>query len=225
MLGDKYVTIRSWIRFFIMTLLVGGITTGIVGIAVRWDELAALLDGQDTVEVISVVIWMIGVGMTFSVISQMGYFAYLTIHQFGLGIFRSLKLWNAVQLVLVAFVLFDLVYFRFQAFAGAEDSLLPYIGLAIFLLAAGLLVAYLKAKQATNAVFPSALFFMVVITTLEWLPVLRSNENYWLITIMFTLIATNAYQMLALPKYNKRSQIEREERLARKAARQKAAVK
>ncbi|TDL30514.1 KinB-signaling pathway activation protein [Jeotgalibacillus sp. S-D1] len=219
------MTIRSWIRFFIMTLLVGGITTGIIGIAVRWNELAALLNGQDTIEVISVVIWMIGVGMTFSVISQMGYFAYLTIHQFGLGIFRSLKLWNAVQLVLVAFVLFDLVYFRFQAFAGAEDSLLPYIGLAVFLLGAGLLVAFLKAKQATKAVFPSALFFMVVITTLEWLPVLRSNESYWLITIMFTLIATNAYQMLALPKYNKRSQVEREERLARKAARQKAAVK
>ncbi|MGD7046358.1 KinB-signaling pathway activation protein [Jeotgalibacillus proteolyticus] len=215
------MTIRSWIRFFTMTLLVGGITTGIVGIAVRWNELVDLLNGQDAVEVISVIVWMIGVGMTFSVISQMGYFAYLTIHQFGLGIFRSLKLWNAVQLVLVAFVLFDLVYFRFQAFAGEGDSLLPYIGLAVFLLAAGLLVASLKSKQATASVFPSTLFFMVVVTTLEWLPVLRSNEGYWLVTIMFTLIATNAYQILALPRYNKRSVKEREERLARKEARQK----
>ena len=68
--------------------------------------------------------------MIFSVVSQIGFFAYLFIHQFGLGVFRTISLWNAVQLVLVAVVLFDLVYFRFQAFAGSEESLLPYIGLA-----------------------------------------------------------------------------------------------
>ncbi|PPA68642.1 KinB-signaling pathway activation protein [Jeotgalibacillus proteolyticus] len=219
------MTIRSWIRFFFMTLLVGGVTTGIVGIAVRWNELMNLLNGQDIVEVMSVIVWMVGVGMTFSVLSQMGYFAYLTIHQFGLSIFRSLKLWNAVQLVLVAFVIFDLVYFRFTTFAGQGESLLPYIGLAGFLLSVGLLVAYLKTRQASKSLFPSALFFMVVVTTLEWLPVLRSNEGYWLITIMFTLMATNAYQILSLPKYNQRSVKEREERLARKAARQNAAAK
>lgn len=224
-LGDKSVTIRSWIRFFINTLLVGGITTGIVGIIVRWNELVTLLDGQDIVEVISVVVWMIGVGMTFSVISQMGYLAYLTIHQFGMGIFRSPKLWNAVQLVLVAFVLFDLVYFRYRAFAEEGESLLPYIGLAAFILIAGLVVALLKAKQSSMSAFPAALFFMVVVTTLEWLPVLRSNETYWLITIMFTLLATNAYQILALPRYNKRSEIEREERLVRKAEKQKGIQK
>ena len=215
------MTIRSWIRFFISTLLVGGITTGIVGIAVRWNELVTLLSGQDIVEVISVVVWMVGVGVTFSVISQMGFLAYLTIHQFGMGIFRSVKLWNSVQLVLVAFVLFDLIYFRFQAFADDGASLLPYIGLAIFILIVGLLVASLRAKQTNKSIFPAALFFMVVVTTLEWLPVLRSNETYWLITIMFTLLATNAYQILSLPRYNKRSQKERAERLARKEARQK----
>ncbi|MEW9502754.1 KinB-signaling pathway activation protein [Jeotgalibacillus marinus] len=215
------MTIRSWIRFFISTLLVGGITTGIVGIVVRWNELVILLSGQDIVEVISVIVWMVGVGMTFSVVSQMGFLAYLTIHQFGMGIFRSVKLWNSVQLVLVAFVLFDLVYFRFQAFADDGASLLPYIGLAIFILIVGLLVASLRAKQTNKSIFPAALFFMVVVTTLEWLPVLRSNETYWLITIMFTLLATNAYQILSLPRYNKRSQKERTERLARKEARKK----
>ncbi|KIL52377.1 KinB-signaling pathway activation protein [Jeotgalibacillus soli] len=214
------MTIRYWIRFFIATMFVGGVTAGIVGITVRWNELVTLLNGQDIVEVISVVVWMIGVGITFSVISQMGYFAYLTIHQFGVNIFRSLSLWNAVQLVLVIFVLFDLVYFRFQSFADEGDSLLPYIGLAIFILVIGLIVAYFKAKQSNKSMFTSALFFMVVVTTLEWLPVLRANETYWLITIMFTLLATNAFQMLALPKYNKRSEEERSARLERKKAQQ-----
>lgn len=218
------MTIRNWIRFFMMTLLVGGVTTGIVGITVRWSELSTQFAGEDSIEILSVVLWMIGVGMTFSVLSQMGYFAYLTIHQFGLSIFRSLKLWNWVQMVLVAFVLFDLVYFRFEAFADDGDSLLPYFSLAAFLLVVGVIVSLLKVKQTKNKmIFPSTLFFMVVVTTLEWLPVLRSNENYWLITIMFTLIATNAYQMLALPKYNERSKKDREARLARKAAREQEA--
>ena len=34
-------------------------------------------------------LWLFGIGLIFSLVSQMGFFAYLTVHRFGLGIFKS----------------------------------------------------------------------------------------------------------------------------------------
>ena len=195
------MTIRNWIRFFIHTLLIGGITAGIIGFIIRWNEFAPLFQKGEVLTILLVFIWLIGVGFTFSVISQMGYFAYLTIHQFGLRMFRSRSLWNAVQMILAAIVLFDLVYFRFQAFAHKGESFVPYLGLAVFLLAFAIMAAWIKSRQSNKSMFASALFFMVAATVLEWLPVLTVNEKSWLYLMLFVLLFCNAYQLLMLPHY------------------------
>jgi KinB signaling pathway activation protein len=196
------VGIRNWIRFFTHTLLIGGAVTGILGFIIRWNEFSPLFANGEWKEVLSVLTWLIGVGFTFSVISQMGFFAYLTIHQFGLGLFRSY--WNFIQIALVIVVLFDLVYFRFQAFSNGE-AIGSYLILAAILFVVGLLTAYIKAKGKSKNVFIAALFFMVVVTTLEWLPVLQANEKSWLYLMLFTLLPCNAFQLLMLPKYNQKT--------------------
>ena len=88
-----------------------------------------------------------GVGFIFSVISQMGFFAYLTIHRFGLGMFRSSSLWNIVQLFFIAFVLFDFVYLRSVLIANGEVSLGNNILVAGVLFMFGAIVAYVKVKK------------------------------------------------------------------------------
>ena len=194
--------IRNWIRFFTHTLLIGGAATGILGFIIRWNEFAPLFANGQWGEVLSVLTWLIGVGFTFSVISQMGFFAYLTLHQFGLGLFKSY--WEFIQTALIAVVLFDLVYFRFQAFSSGE-TIGSYILLAVILLLVGIVTAYQKARGRNRNVFVAALFFMVVVTTLEWLPVLQANEESWLYLMLFTLLPCNAFQLLMLPKYNQKT--------------------
>ncbi|MGM0839047.1 MAG: KinB-signaling pathway activation protein [Bacillota bacterium] len=191
---------RNWVRLFLSTLLIGAVSTVIVAFIVRWDQHTAEFANGEYLQVLSVIFWYIGIGLIFSIISQMGFFAYLTVHRFGLGIFKSL--WNAVQVVLIAFVLFDLVYFRYIAFANEGDSLLPYLAFPVFLLIYGLLVAYVKKAQTNHHAFIPALFFMVVVTTVEWFPVLRENEPSWLLLMLFPLLACNSYQMLILHKLN-----------------------
>ncbi|RLQ91722.1 KinB-signaling pathway activation protein [Falsibacillus albus] len=204
------MTIRNWIKLFFTTLLVGGITAGVIGFIVRWGEFAPLFAKMEIGQIFSVLIWLIGVGFTFSVISQMGFFAYLTIHQFGLRMFRSL--WNGVQVIVILLVLFDLVYFRFKAFADKGESIVPYILLAIVIMAAALVTSWAKTRQTNKNTFISAMFFMVVVTILEWLPVLTVNEKSWLYLMLFTLLACNTYQLLILPKYNQQSKRQMEER-------------
>ncbi|TYS13933.1 KinB-signaling pathway activation protein [Rossellomorea vietnamensis] len=201
------MTIRNWIRLFFSTLMIGGLVTGISGLILRWDEFAPWFSDFELGKVISVFLWLVVVGFTFSVISQMGFFAYLTIHQFGMGMFRSF--WKTVQIVITLFVLFDLVYFRFDGFMVNGEIKPSYILLFSLILVTGLVVAYLKNKQSGQNTFVSAIFFMVVVTVLEWLPVLQAKESKWLFLMLFALLACNAYQLLALPKFNRRSEEER----------------
>jgi KinB signaling pathway activation protein len=196
------VGVQNWIRFFTHTLLIGGAVAGILGFIIRWNEFSPLFANGEWKEVLSVLGWLIGVGFTFSVISQMGFFAYLTIHQFGLGLFRSY--WNFIQIALIVIVLFDLVYFRFEVFSKDGEAIGSYLTLAAVLFFVGLLVAWLKGKGKNKNVFIAALFFMIVVTTLEWLPVLQANEESWLYLMLFTLLPCNAFQLLTLPKYNQK---------------------
>lgn len=210
------MSIRYLIKFLFNSLILGGLVTGFLGFVIRWNEFQPYFTDLNIGAILSTFIWLVGVGFIFAVVSQVGFFAYLFIHQFGLGLFRSNSLWNAVQIVLVIVVLFDLVYFRFQAFAGENESIAPYIGLAIFIFVAGLIVAIVKAKMTNKTTFASALFFMIVVTILEWLPVLRPNEESWIYLMIFPLIACNAYQLLMLPKYNQLSAEQRSKRAQQK---------
>lgn len=217
-MGEKTVTSRNWVKLFLSTLFIGGITTGFVGFIIRWGEFKPLFINVDIVGILSTLFWLVGVGFIFSVISQMGFFAYLTIHRFGLGIFRSVSRWNIVQIVLIVFALFDLVYFRYQAFANKGDSIIPYLSIAVLVFVIGLIVSWIKVKQTSKAAFVPALFFMVVVTIVEWVPVLQENEQSWLFLMFFPLVICNTYQLLMLHKLNEQSAIERNLKTVQKSS-------
>ncbi|PEG07335.1 KinB signaling pathway activation protein KbaA [Bacillus wiedmannii] len=189
---------RKWVRLFFTTLFLGGISTVIIGFVLEWDKYVEFFQNFDGKEILAVSFWLMGVGFIFSVISQMGFFAYLTIHRFGLGMFRSPSLWNAVQLFFIAFVLFDFVYLRSVLIANGEVSLGNNILVAGVLFVFGAIVAYIKSKETNRKAFVPALFFMVVVTILEWVPALRINDTDWLYLMVIPLLLCNAYQLLIL---------------------------
>ena len=180
------------------TLFLGGVSTVIIGFVLEWDKYAKFFQNFDGKEILAVSFWLMGVGFIFSVISQMGFFAYLTIHRFGLGMFRSSSLWNIVQLFFIAFVLFDFVYLRSVLIANGEVSLGNNILVAGVLFMFGAIVAYIKSKETNKKAFVPALFFMVVVTILEWVPALRINDTDWLYLMVIPLLLCNAYQLLIL---------------------------
>lgn len=189
---------RKWVRLFFTTLFLGGVSTVIIGFVLEWDKYAKFFQNFDGKEILAVSFWLMGVGFIFSVISQMGFFAYLTIHRFGLGMFRSSSLWNIVQLFFIAFVLFHFVYLRSVLIANGEVSLGNNILVAGVLFMFGAIVAYIKSKETNKKAFVPALFFMVVVTILEWVPALRINDTDWLYLMVIPLLLCNAYQLLIL---------------------------
>lgn len=197
------MTSRNLVYLFFTTLIIGAASTIIVGFAVEWNKYSIFFATFNIVEILSIGIWFIGVGFIFSLISQAGYFAYLTVHRFGLGMFKSL--WGPVQSLLTAFVLFDFIYLRYTTFAKEGDSLIPYVTPAVLLLLFGLIIAYFKVKQTNGKAFIPALFFITAVTIIEWVPALRANEKDWLLLMIFPLLICNTWQLFILHKLNQKS--------------------
>lgn len=216
------VTIRNWVKFFFNALLIGGIVTAVIGLIVRWEFFMQYLETGETWQFIGALLWMVFLGFTMSVVAQMGFFAYLTVHQFGVNIFKTLTLWNWVQLLIISVVLFDLIFFRFRLTSEDAGRTLLYLTLLASLVISAIVTAYLKAKWTKKHTLISALFFMIVITTLEWLPALMvrsGNIDEWVTILLFPLLAVNAYQILMLPKYNAQSDADKAKLDARRKAR------
>ncbi|HJF31632.1 MAG TPA: KinB-signaling pathway activation protein [Sporosarcina psychrophila] len=220
------MTIRNWVKFFSTALLIGGFVTAVVGLIVRWEFFSQYLSNGEYGQFIGAFLWMIFLGFTMSVVAQMGFFAYLTVHQFGVNIFKTLTLWNWVQLLIIVVVLFDLIFFRFQLTSGETGRTVLYLCLLATLVGVSTVTAYFKARWTKKHTLISALFFMIVITTLEWLPALMvrsGNIDSWVTILLFPLLAVNAYQILVLPKFNKQSDEDKVKLEERRKARRKAA--
>ncbi|WP_078551209.1 KinB-signaling pathway activation protein [Bacillus alkalicellulosilyticus] len=185
---------RKVVFLFFTTLLLGSISGAIVGITIDWEMYLS----KGILNFFFGFLWLLGISAAFSLISQMGFFAYLTIHRFGLGLFKTTKLWNRVQIVIIAFVLFDLAYLRYLGFATETETILHYLILPILLLVYGLVIAYIKAKETNQTAFIPALFFIIVVTTIEWVPALTVNDPKWLWIYFTPLIIGNTWQLLVL---------------------------
>lgn len=220
------MTIRNWVKFFLMCMLIGGVVTGAAGLIIRWNFFQTYLSAGEIGEFFAAFAWMIFLGFTMSVIAQAGFFAYLTLHQVGLGIFKTLTLWNWVQVVLILILIGDLIIFRFAPDAQNFSDWLLYGGLLILLIFGAISTA-MKKVQLTGKkhVLISALFFMIVITSLEWIIALmgrQENIDTYVALLLFPLVAVNAYQLLALPKYNAQSDEDRKKLDERRKTRKQA---
>lgn len=191
---------RKWVGLFLKTLLIGGITGLITSFFVKSALYTSFLNPFDFMEIIGLIIYFVGLGLLFSVISQTGFFVYLFINQFGLSLFRTF--WPTVQLLLIAFVLFDLVFFPYNASEG-EVPIFLYILMSAGILGYGWIVAKIKVRETNQRAFIPALFLMVVMTAIEWVPGLRTSGIDYALLMIIPLLACNTYQLLVLHRITK----------------------
>ncbi|GAB7387252.1 KinB signaling pathway activation protein KbaA [Bacillaceae bacterium] len=188
------MNLKKWLYLFFTTMLVGGVSSFFTGLFLADESLYRQGIGNFLVGTIG----NIGAGVTFSVLSQMGFFAYLTVHRFGLGLFKGPALWNAVQVLLILFTFYDLGDLRYRRFAEAGESYIAYFWLPACLLLLALPVAWLKAKATSRSAFVPALFFMFTVTAVEWIPALEENKWKGMLFMFVPLFLCNAWQLMQL---------------------------
>lgn len=192
-----------WFFLFVSTLLLGGLSVVLVELAFNLHGITRI--DTTLVDILVSMVWFFAMGMTFGTISQMALFSYLMLHRLGLGLFKSHRLWNRAQVVLIAFTFFDLVYFRYVFYAQAGETWLDFMILPTLLLLGSLPVAYIKAKETKSGVFIPTLFFMFVITTIASIPalVLGQNDTDWIILMVVSIFLCHTWQILMLHRLNK----------------------
>ncbi|WP_404450905.1 KinB-signaling pathway activation protein [Virgibacillus necropolis] len=205
---------RKWVGLFLKTLILGGLAGLITSFFVKTEDYIRVLNPIDLFGLLGVVLFCFGLGLVFSLVSQTGFFAYLFINQFGLGFFRSF--WPTVQVLLIAFVVFDLVYFPYTSTDG-EGSLMAYILMSAAILVYGLVIAKIKAKQTNQRAFIPALFLMVVMTAVEWVPGLRTSGTDYAWLMIIPLLVCNTYQLLVLHRLTNSDQKENPKSKSNKA--------
>ncbi|WP_413373776.1 KinB-signaling pathway activation protein [Paenibacillus taichungensis] len=186
------MNLRKWFFLFWSALLIGAAGSLVTGLIMM------LVNGEKTNGMTDFLIYLLilfGSGIMISVYSQMGFFAYLILNYMGKGVF-SKRSWQIVQIVLTVLALLDVMFLRL--FVGGERERLSDIVLGIIILAAGIVTAYVKVKQTHISALVPTLFFMVAVTVVETIGVLRIDVNAATIFIVVPLLICNAYQMLIL---------------------------
>lgn len=180
---------------FWTTLLFGSVAAIVTGLLLQLTDQEVTLGGKAIG--FSFVTMLLG-GATISVLSQMGFFAYLIIRFIFMGIIRNKFTWDMLQLLVIAYTLFDLIYLRF---AGAEEgSWQQFVLLPALLVIVSAGVAWWKVRITNrNALIPT-LFFLISVTAMEAIPSLRLNNAASTLFMMVPLYVCNAWQILILTK-------------------------
>lgn len=190
--------IKKWLFLFLSTLILGGVTVILSVLMLGWGDITG---AKDTLgELLAAGMWLFVVGLMFSVISQMGFFAYLMVHRFGLGLFKTYKLWNLIQIALILFTYFDLVYLRFVAFGVSGETWIDYMILPTILLIIAIFVGYIKAKVTNKTARIPAIFFIFVVTSVEIVPAITQNDPTWVILMLVPVLLCNIWQLLILQR-------------------------
>jgi KinB signaling pathway activation protein len=187
------LNLRKYGWLFFTTLLIGGLGGILVGMILAPDKVFGGTIGNFFV----VTLMNILVGLTISIVAQMGFFAYMTINYFALGLFKSASLWKSIQIFLILFTFFDTVYLRYTVF-GQNSSIWPFFVAPALLLLVSLVTAYAKVRLTNPNAWIPTLFFMFVFTTIEWIPALRQNDNETILFMSVPLLFSNVWQVMQL---------------------------
>lgn len=198
--GVRKVTLRKWFYWFWTTLLLGMAAGGAAGLIIlaAFPEFSLLENMRPGFNALNLVFLLVG-GALISIFSQMGFFAYLIMRYLMLGIFRSNRLWEWVQIFLIIVIGVDAVTLRWMTFGGVESRIYTVLlPLAVF--AVSLAVSYVKVKQTNGRAFIPTLFFVFAVSILEAVPALRVSSIPSQLLMLSGLLACNAWQILLLHK-------------------------
>jgi KinB signaling pathway activation protein len=190
------LNLKRWLFLFWTTLVIGAISSVIVGMILQGTDQNFGFLGVEEVG-FNLTTMILG-GLMFSVLSQMGFFSYLTLNYIAMSIIRKKSLWITIQLGLIIITLFELGYIRFISYAEEGQSFISFYYLPIALLIVGIVIAFWKMRMTNSTAFVPTLLLMTVATTLEAVPGLQQNNMATTLFMTVPLFICNAWQILML---------------------------
>src|SRR5699024_6606038 len=184
--GGTTLNSRKLVSMFFKTLFIGGLAGFVASFFVNWQDYSAYLSPFDGFNLLGVALFYLGYALVFTVIAQTGSFAYLFIHRFGQGFFKTFS--PLVQRLLMLFALFDMIFFT-----SYDISALFLLSLVIIIVMFAYIVSTIKVEQLKYSSFIPAMFLMIVVSSLELSLVLRAGVVKFMILMLVPVLVGNAY--------------------------------
>ncbi|MDP5276919.1 KinB-signaling pathway activation protein [Chengkuizengella axinellae] len=182
------MNIKNYTYLFFTTLFVGAVTAFLTQMI--------LTPTQD----IKVIALFLLIGLMFSVLSQMGFFAYMMLNYIAKGMITKKGMWEIVQWILIVITFLDVIILRYSFFEENNAGILGYSILPIFMLIAALFIAWVKSKATNFHAFTPTVFFIFVVTIIEAVPSIRENNVNSTIVMIVPLLSCNFWQIMKLHK-------------------------
>lgn len=180
---------KKWLYLFFTTLLIGGVASVIAALG--------LYIVDDQIDFWGTFVFNIGAGFMFSVVSQMGFFAYLMVNYIAKGFIRRREIWATLQWIIIVVVAVDVVYLKWLT-SENQQLVTTFIILTICLLICAFVVALWKSQLTNKHAFTPTFFFMFVATILETVPAFREGEISAIWFMILPLFVCNAWQIMNL---------------------------
>lgn len=174
------------------TLLIGGVGGVLAGFLVAGEHLGGSVGNFVAGTLVNLL-----VGLTIAVLAEMGFFAYMTLNYLMVSFLKNYTLWKGIQVVLILFTAFDMVYLSYAAF-GEGGAIWPYLLPPLLLLAVSLVAAYAKVRLTNSNAWIPTVFFLFVVTAIEWVPGLRQNNPSSALFMIVPLLFCNIWQVMHL---------------------------
>lgn len=197
------MNLRKWFYLFFTTMLVGMAASVLVAIYLFFSD--ENLQNTD-VTFLGFMFANAGAGMMFSVLSQMGFFAYLTVNYIARYTIRRRPIWDTLQIIITLIVLVDLVVLPHLFLEPNSLGLAGFFILPLILLVLSVIVANWKSNLTNSSAFIPTVFFLIVATALEAVPALKENELETIIFMIVPLYCCNAWQILNLHRLVKKEE-------------------
>lgn len=193
------MNLRNYGWLFGTTLLVGAVGGVVSGFLIGREELFSGTAAGFFVSMFFNILF----GLAISALAQLGFFAYMMLNYLALSILKNGSLWKGIQVVLILFTFFDMVYLRYdKSFRG--ESIWPYLAEPVALLLVAIVTAYAKVNLTNRTAWIPTIFFMFVVTTVEWIPGLKEN-TVSIIFMVVPLLFCNVWQVLNLQRLVKKT--------------------
>jgi KinB signaling pathway activation protein len=97
-----------------------------------------------------------------------------------------------------------MVYLRYTAF-GQGEAIWPYLLVPLMLLAVAVVAAYAKVRLTNSNAWIPTVFFLFVVTSIEWVPGLRQNNASSALFMIVPLLFCNIWQVLHLHRLTQKT--------------------
>lgn len=149
--------------------------------------------------------WFIGLitGAFLATTSLMGFWAYLTLN-FIASITLPRRVWRWTQALLLAVVLYDMLWWRYHIdvarHPSQHGSLTLYLVQGLWPLGVAIAASVVKQRMSGKGSFLPSLFYLYVFTVVDWLLVIRVQHGPIVNETGAIMILCNIYLLLLLGK-------------------------